>query len=79
MKCHSQQVLACSKSRIETAGKSYEICSKLTIKTPEGCQWLCSGFFVADIEHISHLFCNLNVDFEQLFAGWNWTINVQLQ
>ena len=32
----------------------YEICSKLTIKTPERCQWRCSGVFVT-FEHISHL------------------------
>ena len=34
---------------------SFQICSKLTIKTPEGHQWRCSGVFVANFEHISHL------------------------
>ena len=33
----------------------YEICSKLTIKTPEGCQWRPSGVFIVNFEHISHL------------------------
>ena len=32
-----------------------EICSKLTIKTPEQRQWHCSGVFPVDLEHISHL------------------------
>ena len=34
---------------------SSEICSKLTIKTPEGRQWRCSGVFILNFEHISHL------------------------
>ena len=32
-----------------------EICSKLTIKTPEWGQWRHSGVFIANFEHISHL------------------------
>ena len=32
-----------------------EICSKLTIKTPERCQWRRSGVFIVNFEHISHL------------------------
>ena len=32
-----------------------EICSKLTIKTPEGSHWRRSGVFVVNFEHISHL------------------------
>ena len=32
-----------------------EICSKLTIKTPEQCQWCRSGVFIVNSEHISHL------------------------
>ena len=32
-----------------------EICSKLTIKTPEGRQWRHSGVFIFNCEHISHL------------------------
>ena len=36
--------------------KACEICSKLTIKTPEPCQWRCFGLFIVNFEHISHLF-----------------------
>ena len=36
--------------------KRCEICSKLTIKTPERHQWRRSGVFIATFEHISHLF-----------------------
>ena len=47
---------ACSKSPIETLEKRCEICSKLTIKTPERRQWRRSGVFIVNFEHISHLF-----------------------
>ena len=33
-----------------------EICSKLTIKTPEWRHWCLSGVFIVNFEHISHLF-----------------------
>ena len=36
--------------------KSCEICSKLTIKTPEQRQWSRSGVFIVNFEHNSHLF-----------------------
>ena len=32
-----------------------EICPKLTIKVPERRQWRCSGAFIVNFEHISHL------------------------
>ena len=32
-----------------------EICLKLTIKTPERHHWRCSGVFLVNFEHISHL------------------------
>ena len=32
-----------------------EMCSKLTIKTPERRQWHRSGVFIVNFEHISHL------------------------
>ena len=36
--------------------KKCEICSKLTIKTPERRQWCCSGVFIVNLEYISHFF-----------------------
>ena len=36
--------------------KRCEICSKLTIKTPERCQWRCSAVFIVNFERISHFF-----------------------
>ena len=33
-----------------------EICSKLTIKTPEQRHWRCSGVLNVNFEHVSHLF-----------------------
>ena len=36
--------------------KRYEICSKLTIKTPERRQWRRSGVFIFKFEHISQFF-----------------------
>ena len=38
-----------------TARTRCEICSNLTIKTPERRQWRCSGVFIVNFEHISHL------------------------
>ena len=35
--------------------KRIEICSKLTIKTPERCHWRLSGVFIVNFEHIKHL------------------------
>ena len=35
--------------------KKCEICSKLTLKTPERCQRRLSVAFVVNFEHISHL------------------------
>ena len=39
-----------------TTKKWGEICSKLTIKTPERRPWRCSGVFIVNFEHISQLF-----------------------
>ena len=52
--------------------KRCEICSKLTIKTPERRHWCCSGVFIVNFEHISHLvlvFLSI-VNFEYVIAGW---------
>ena len=44
-----------SKSTIETR-KRCEICSELTIKTPERRHWCRSSVFIVNFEHISHFF-----------------------
>ena len=77
MNFHSQQVMTISKSVIETVEKSYEKCSTLAIITPERqCQWLHFGVFIVNLEHISQFSSSFIVDFEQLVAYWNWTINM---
>ena len=50
-----------------------EICSKLTIKTPEQRQWRRSGVFIVICEHILHLPCSSVsiVNFEYVIAGWD--------
>ena len=45
-----------------------EICAKVTIKTPERCEWRRSSVFIVSFEHILHLF--LFVDFEQINVCW---------
>ena len=52
--------------------KMCEICSKLTIKTPERRQWHRSGVFIVNFEHISHLFPSVSivVDFQQVNVSW---------
>ena len=47
--------------------KKSEICSKLTIKTPEQRHWRRSAVFTVNLEHVSHLFSSVSiVDFEQV-------------
>ena len=50
-----QLIFTYSKSTMETLEKDVEICSKLTIKTPERRQCR-SAVFIVNFEHISHLF-----------------------
>ena len=50
---YTQLTFTCSKSVIETLEKSCEICSKLTIKTPER--------RIVNFEHISQLFSNVTI------------------
>ena len=51
--------------------KSYEICSRLTIKTTERCQWVCFGVFIVNLEPISHLFSGIYC--------WLWTTSCLLK
>ena len=44
----------------------------LTTKTPEQRHWRCSGVFIVNIEHISHLVAIVN--FEHVIAGWVRTV-----
>ena len=48
-----------------------EICSKLTIKTPERHQQRRSDVFVVNFEHISPCSCVSIVNTEQVNAGWD--------
>ena len=36
--------------------KRCELCSKLTIKTPEPCRWRRSSVFIVNFDHISYIF-----------------------
>ena len=54
------------KVNYKNSRKSFEICSKLTIKTRERCQWRRFCVFIVNLEHISHHFLVLAVDFEQV-------------
>ena len=51
----TQPTFTCSKSTIKML-ETCDICSKLTMETPERRHWRCSGVFIANFEHISHLF-----------------------
>ena len=56
--------------------KSYEICYRLTIKTPERHHLRCPGVFIVNFEHISHLFSSVPViNFEQVNVSWEQIIN----
>ena len=54
--------------------KRCEICTKLTIKTPERRHWRRSGIFIVNIEHIFIPFSSVSIaDFEQVnVAGKLW-------
>ena len=55
-----------------------EICSNLTIKTPERRQWHRSGVFIVNFKHISHLLLVFSiVDFEQVNVNWVDTFSIQ--
>ena len=46
-----------------------EICSKLTIKTPERPHWHRSDVFIANFEHVSHCSSVYIVKFEHVIAS----------
>ena len=48
---HTHPAFTCSKSTIETLERA----AKLTIRSPERCQWGRSGVFIVKFEHILHL------------------------
>ena len=51
----TQPAFTCLKLTVETLQRECEICSMLTIKTPERRHWRRSGVFIVNFEHISHL------------------------
>ena len=51
----SQPAFTCSKLTTERLEQGAEICSKLTMKTPERNQWRRFGVFFVNFENISHL------------------------
>ena len=49
----------------------FEICSNLTLKTTERCQWCRSGVFIVNFEHVLKLFLFFSIiDFEHVFIWW---------
>ena len=69
--------------------KRCEVCSKLTIKTPEKHHWHCSGIFIGNFELILHHFlvflllfwtskCWLGSKFDVIF-DWHCEINLVLK
>ena len=54
-RCHPDNIYLFKFNQRNTR-KRCELCSKLTIKTPDRHQWRRSGVFIANFEHIPHLF-----------------------
>ena len=48
-----------------------EVCSKLTIKTPERGHWRRSRVFIVNFEHILQCFTVSIVGFEQVNTAWD--------
>ena len=65
-------VFTCSKLTIETLEECVKYVLKLTIKTPDRCQWRHSGIFIVNFDHIS---CLLQFfyffNFEHVNGGWD--------
>ena len=67
------------KANNRNSRKRFEICSELTIKTPERHQWCRPGFFIFNFEHVSHLFSSVSiVVFEQVNVCWMRCITLQV-
>ena len=56
--------------------KRLAICSQLTIKTPECCQWCYSDVFVVNFEHFTPFPCVSTIESEHVFAFWVATENL---
>ena len=52
--------------------KSCEICSRLTTKTPEQCQWRRSSVFIVNVGHTLYLFSDFHCCFEQIIVRWEF-------
>ena len=70
-----EKIIAPIKRRIEKSNRDTrtrrEICSKLTIKTPERRYCCRSGVFIVNFEHISHFVISVSIaNFEHVIAGW---------
>ena len=52
----------------------FEICSKLTIKTPERRQWRRSGLCIVNLEHISHFVLEILMLTLNIIAGWAYFV-----
>ena len=66
----TQLAITSFKLNNKTARTRCEICSKLTIKTPEERHGRLSGVIVISFEHISLCSTVFIVNFEQVNAGW---------
>ena len=67
----SQQTFTYSKWTIKkNTRKRFEICPKLTIKTPERRQRRCFSVFVVNFEYITPFSGASTVDFEQVKFDW---------
>ena len=68
----THRTITCSSSTIGTLEKDVKYVQGLTVKTLETHYWSRSGIFIANFEHISHLFSSVYcilyfiVDFEQI-------------
>ena len=56
----------------------FEICSKLTIKTPERSHWRHSGVFIVNFKNIAHfVLVFLLLTLNHAIAGWEWSLHQQ--
>ena len=70
----AQPAFTCSKLITNTRTRC-EICSNLTIKIPERSQWRCSGVFIVNFEHISHLVLLLTLNIPNKLSIGSFIVN----
>ena len=73
---YTQCALSLLKVNSRNTRTKCEICSKLTIKTPERCYWCRSDIFIVNFEHFTPCSSVSIVNIEHVIAGWQCAFKI---